>query len=146
MSETAIPNFVDDVETIARILFSPYMVEDGEILPTAYSLREQINESYVSVIRSIYCKIKDNDYSFLRMPANNTIAGYAEVAAGACRTAGIDNFTVDVAAHSKENNPFHAGIHYCDGGAAVRGKCLSPYYLPVRQNLANISTYFPFQN
>ena len=42
---------ISDTENVARALFSPKMIKDGEILPEAFRLRPSISEEYLSVMR-----------------------------------------------------------------------------------------------
>ena len=48
----SLPIEVTNEEDIARVVFSPLMVEDGEVSPSAFQLRDLHKpEDYVSVIR-----------------------------------------------------------------------------------------------
>ena len=42
---------IEDIENVARAMFSPKMVIDGEIQPEAFRLRPSISENYLSVMR-----------------------------------------------------------------------------------------------
>lgn len=42
---------IPDSENVARAVFSPRMIKDGEIQPEAFRLRQSIAEDYLSVMR-----------------------------------------------------------------------------------------------
>lgn len=43
---------IDNIEDVARIIFSPKMIYNGKLLPAAFELRGQILEDYLSVLRT----------------------------------------------------------------------------------------------
>ncbi len=51
----SLPIDINDEENIARVVFSPLMVEDGDVSPSAFFLRDlKPPEDYVSVFRHNY--------------------------------------------------------------------------------------------
>lgn len=127
-------------ENIARIVFSPLMIDDGEVSPTAFYLRDlRPPEDYVSVFRHNFIEPTIENVSMIRPPKDNSICGYALLNVGVCRSISFKEIAIDVLSHSSKNNPFHAGIHYSKSGSAIKGVCIDPDFIIVTSMLANNS-------
>lgn len=140
------PFKVDDDEDIARIVFSPSMIEDGAVSPSAFFLRDlRKPEDYVSVFRYKYMvPTFENVSEILHAPKENIIYGYALLKSGKCRNISYKDIIIDVLSHSSPSNPFHAGIHFSRSGAPIKGSCIDPDYLIITRMLANNSTLYTF--
>lgn len=141
MSEQqSIPTVITNDESIARIVFSPKMVEDDELSPSAFFLRNlRPPEDYVSVFRYNYVIPTIETVSMIHPPKNNTIYGYALINVGVCRNITYKDIMIDVLSHPTHNNPYHAGIHYSKSGCGIKGACTDPDFLIVASMLANNS-------
>ena len=138
MPETAIiPDEIVDEEGIGRLVFSPSMVVDGRLSPTAFKLR-MLNsgpEEYVSVWRLNY--ITPTRENAIRPPKDNELFGYASIKAGECRRITFGRITVDVKPYPTKTYPFHAGIHFYKLGTPIKGSCQDPGFIGISKILAN---------
>lgn len=74
----SLPIDINDEENIARVVFSPLMVEDGDVSPSAFFLRDlKPPEDYVSVFRHNYMEPTIENVSMIHPPKGNSIYGYA---------------------------------------------------------------------
>lgn len=148
MNEKSMPlDFVEDDEKVARILFSPSMVEDGEIAPSAYNLeilKSGTRESYVSVDRITYRTPKKQYYNIVPRHVGDYMSGYAWTFAYEIRSASLGDIEIYLNPYPSRNNPFHAGISYNEKGKLIRGKNESPLFLAVTSKLAKLSRYVEF--
>lgn len=139
------PKAIANEESIARVVFSPLMVEDDEVSPSAFHLRDlRKPEDYVSVIRHDYLTPTLGNIPIRRAPQGNAIYGYALLNVGACRKIAYKDITIDVLSHSSCQNPYHAGIHFEKSCAAIKGRCMDPGFIVVASMLANISSLISF--
>ena len=68
---------IPDAENVARAIFSPKMIKDGEILPEAFRLRSSISEDYLSVMRmSVQSWVED--IKQIPQRKNRKLYGFAE--------------------------------------------------------------------
>ena len=67
---------VEDSESVARAIFSPRMVVNGEIQPEAFCLRASIHEEYLSVMRMSFPSWIDEVKS-IPQRKNRKLYGYA---------------------------------------------------------------------
>jgi hypothetical protein len=112
----SLPQNINDGENIARVVFSPMMVEDEEVSPSAFFLRDlKPPEDYVSVFRHNYIVPTFENVSMIHPPKGNAIYGYALINVGICRNITYKDIMIDVLPHPNRNNPYHAGIHYSKG-------------------------------
>lgn len=142
-----IPNEIDNEENIARVVFSPMMIEDGEISPSAFYLRDlRKPEDYVSVFRHDYLIPTVENVSMIHPPKDNIIYGYALLNVGICRKISHKDIMLDVLSHPNQSNPYHAGIHFSKSGIALTGKgsCIDPDFIIVTGMLANNSELIVF--
>lgn len=116
---------IPDTENVARALFSPKMIKDGEILPEAFRLRPSISEEYLSVMRmSINTWIED----VKRIPQrkNRKLYGFAEMNVGEIRHIQLKGVECDVKDCSQSGVPSHAGIFISlYGENLIGGKVIS---------------------
>jgi len=75
MMEHIRPDFVNDDEDVARMLFSPLFICDGILSQKAFTLDVVSNESYISVLRPAIESF-ENDMDGIRKEGN-TLYGYA---------------------------------------------------------------------
>lgn len=135
-----IPSHINNEENIARVVFSPLMVEDGEVSPSAFFLRDlKSPEDYVSVFRHNYIEPTIENVSMIHPPKGNSIYGYALLNVGVCRGISYREIMIDVLPHPNKSNPYHAGIHFSKSGTAIRGMCTDPDFMIVAGMLANNS-------
>lgn len=146
MSEIqSLPQNITDKENIARVILSPMMVEDDEVSPSAFFLRDlKPPEDYVSVLRHNYIIPTPEDVSMIRVPKGNTLYGYALINVGICRNISYKDIMIDVLSHPSQKNPYHAGIHYTKSGNAIKGSCADPDFIIVARMLANNSELTSF--
>lgn len=140
-----LPNEINDEENIARVVFSPMMVEDGDVSPTAFNLRDlKKPEEYISVFRHDYLVPTIKNVSMIHPPENNTIYGYALLNVGICRNVSFKDIMTDVLYHPSKSNIYHAGIHFSKSGTDIKGSCIDPDFIIVTQMLANNSKLITF--
>lgn len=100
---------IADLENVARAIFSPKMVINGEIQPETFRLRASISEDCISVMRmSISTWIED----IKRIPQrkNRKPYGFAEMNVGEIRNIQLNSVKYDVQEYRNELAPSHAGI------------------------------------
>lgn len=132
------PSIIADEEKIARVIFSPSMIVNGKVAPTAFQLRNlRKPEDYVSVFRNDYVEITQEYVSVVHPPCDNYIYGYALLNVGECRKIAYEGITTEVKSHATKNNPFHAGIHFSNAGTDIKGNCIDPNFMMVMTMLAN---------
>lgn len=141
MLETAIiTDEIIDEEAIGRLVFSPSMVVDNRLSPTAFKLRilNSGPEEYVSVWRIDY--VIPTRENAIRAPKDNELFGYASIKAGECRNITLGGIVVEVKPHPTKTYPFHAGIHFYKAGIPIKGACEEPGFIGVSKILANRCT------
>lgn len=146
MSEIQLPlQNITDEENIARVILSPMMVEDDEVSPSAFFLRDlKPPEDFVSVFRHNYIIPTPENVSMIRVPEGNILYGYALINVGICRNITYKDIMIDVLSHPSHRNPYHAGIHYSKSGNAIKGSCADPDFIIVAGMLANNSELTSF--
>lgn len=146
MSEIQLPlQNITDEENIARVILSPMMVEDDEVSPSAFFLRDlKPPEDFVSVFRHNYIIPTPENVSMIRVPEGNILYGYALINVGICRNITYKDIMIDVLSHPSPRNPYHAGIHYSKSGNAIKGSCADPDFIIVAGMLANNSELTSF--
>ena len=111
---------IEDIENVARAMFSPKMVINGEIQPEAFRLRASVSESYISVMRmSVPTWIEDIKH--IPQRKNRRLYGFAEMNAGEIRHIRLNNVSYDVQECSSESLPSHAGIFITVNGENLIG-------------------------
>ena len=115
---------IADTENVARAIFSPRMIIDGELQPEAFCLRAHLNEGYLSVIRTSVTTWLD-DIKLIPQGKNRQLYGYAEMNVGEIRGIQLKNVVYDVEEVSSEATSSHAGIFIkVNGENLVGGKKL----------------------
>lgn len=101
---------IPDSENVARAIFSPRMIVDGEIQPEAFRLRASISEDYLSVMRVAIPSWMD-DIKLIPQRQNRQLYGYAEMNVGDIRGIRLNNVNFDVRELPNETLASHAGIY-----------------------------------
>lgn len=111
---------IEDIENVARAIFSPKMIIDGEIQPEAFRLRSSISENYLSVMRmSVPSWVED--VKKIPQRKNRKLYGFAEMNVGEIRNIHLNNVSYDVQDCSSESVPSHAGIFITVNGEDLIG-------------------------
>lgn len=111
-------------ENVARAIFSPKMVINGEIMPEAFKLRESINEDYLSVMR-ISIPTWIDDIKNIPQHKNRKLFGFAEMNVGEVRSIKLNKVRYDVRKCNNNSMLSHAGIFITiDGHKLVGGKTI----------------------
>ena len=106
---------IADTEDVARAIFSPKMIVNGEIQPEAFRLRPSIKEDFLSVMRM----------------AN----GFAKLNVGEIRQINLKHVEYDVRECSSDSIASHAGIFISvNGENLVGGKTLNTIESDVEQD------------
>ena len=111
---------INNEEKVARVLFSPRMVYDGELQTEAFRLREQIAEDYLSVLR-MSIPTWQNDVMMIPQRKNRQLYGYAEMNVGELRNARFLQVSFDVRAVDNQTMKSHAGIFITVGDEPLIG-------------------------
>ncbi len=134
-------DFVEDHEDVARMLFSPLFICDGVLSQKAFTLEEDSNESYISVLRPAIASFY-NDMKGIQKE-NNVVYGYALLNVGEIRQIRIqyhEPILLDVLPRNAGKRKSHAGIFATIGSTKVKGG--SPQTiarLMLRMHLVNIA-------
>ncbi len=105
---------------VARALFSPKMVVDGEIQPEAFKLRASIKEDFISVAQMSISSWLD-DIKSIPQYKNRHLCGYAKMNVGAIRGIQLRGVAYDVRDCSNKSKPSHAGIFISINGENLIG-------------------------
>lgn len=100
---------ISDTENVARAIFSPRMIINGELQPEAFSLRSHLNEDYLSVMRTSVTTWLD-DIKLIPQGKNRQLYGYAEMNVGEIRGIQLKDVVYDVEEVPAEATNSHAGI------------------------------------
>lgn len=150
-------NEIADDEEVARVIISPYMVENGRVAPAAYYPREQKQgiEAFVSVSRLRFTTITPENVEYIRVSEGESRYGYALLNVGFCRnnvSVGQKHW-IEIRPHWSPKNPSHAGIHYLIDGKEwppsktlklSKGECLPRTLMFLATMLANSCTLRSF--
>lgn len=97
---------ITDAENVARAIFSPRMIIDGELQPAAFRLRASLNEDYLSVMRMAVSSWL-NDIMLIPQREDRQLYGYAEMNVGEIRSIRLvfngNNLTLFCAKKRKRN-------------------------------------------
>jgi len=147
MSGTTVnDNIIDNSEPISRILFSPSMVDNGSVSPTAFELDdlERGPEKYVSLyLLNIFVPTKDNCAGLRARKEGDKLYGYATSIINKCAGITFDGIAISFKKHDK-NTAGHIGLHYSKGNKAIKGKCIDPAFLIVTKLIAVQFVAFQF--
>ena len=134
-----VPADIAASEDIARILFSPSMLENDRIAPSAFFLCDLPGgpESYISVWRSTYLCPSPENVTFKARKAGDSLAGYALISVSDCLATCHRDYTTEVRPHPSPKFPAHAGIHVSKGAIPVIGACYEPGYVMLATMIAH---------
>ncbi len=120
---------IANTEDVARAIFSPKMIVNGEIQPEAFRLRYTIGEDYLSVMRlSVPSWLED--IKKIPQRKNRKLHGFAEMNVGEIRGIHLKDVSYDVKEVSSENMPSHAGIYIEVGGFPLTAERISDEIMP----------------
>jgi hypothetical protein len=100
---------IPNSENVARAIFSPKMIIEGEIQPEAFRLRASINEEYLSVMRMSFPSWPE-DIKMIPQRKNRKLYGFAEMNVGDIRHIPLKGVGYDVRECSQSTIASHAGI------------------------------------
>lgn len=125
---------ISNTENVARAIFSPKMIVNGEILPEAFRLRTSISENYLSVMRiSISSWIED--IKQIPQRKNRKLYGFAEMNVDEIRGIQLNRVVYDVRECPSESVPSHAGIFITvNGEDLIGGKAVNMPEPDMEQN------------
>ena len=111
---------LSDEENVARVIFSPRMIYNGELQTEAFRLREHIAENYLSVLRMCFPTWEED---VLKIPQrkNRQLYGYTEMNVGEIRNAGFMEVCFDVKVSDNFLIKSHAGIFITVSGEQLIG-------------------------
>ena len=113
-----------DSELVARMIFPPQMVDEGEVLPAAFILRPSINEEYLSVLR-ISVDTFNRDMKRILFGRKRSFYGFAVMNVSEIHAIrlkeGNSSLTCNVRVVDNEQLKSHAGIFIILDGKAVTG-------------------------
>ena len=137
-SDLTVPETISDDEEVARIIFSPSMIIDGQVAPSAFFMDNLKGgpESYVSVWRSFYLQPTPENIKFGPRKKGDTLAGCASISVSCCHSINYEDYKTQIKPHPSPQNPAHAGIHINKGKAAIKGQCYDPGYLMLAMMIA----------
>ena len=110
---------IDNTESVARALFSPRMIYNGELQPEAFQLRQSIAEEYLSVVRMSIDTWKE-DILMIPQRKNRPLYGYTEMSVEEIRNARFGEVEFDVKACDNSTMKSHAGIFITVGGEKLK--------------------------
>jgi hypothetical protein len=115
---------IPDSENVARAIFSPKMIIEGEIQPEAFRLRASIGEEYLSVMRMSFPSWPE-DIKMIPQRKNRKLYGFAEMNVGDIRHIPLKNVEYDVRECPQTAIASHAGIFISiNGEDLIGGKSL----------------------
>jgi len=120
---------IPDSENVARAVFSPRMIKDGEIQPEAFRLRSSIAEDYLSVMRMSFPSWIE-DIKKIPQRKNRKLYGFAEMNVGDIRHIQLKNVEYDVKDCSQTGVQSHAGIFISINGESLVGGKSLPTIVP----------------
>lgn len=111
---------IPDTENVARAIFSPKMIVNGEIQPEAFRLRATIHEDYLPVMRMAFGSWVE-DINRIPQRKNRKLYGFAEMSVGEIRHIHLKDVKYDVLKVSAEVIASHAGIFVSYKGKNIIG-------------------------
>lgn len=136
--------YLDNAEIVVRFARKSYIMRhNGKVLPTAFALRSypppKQDEGYISV--NIW-QYKGFCPSAAVSPIKSI--GFIALSVGEIRAIKKTRYNIDVWHRPTLGNESHAGIGVMSQGVIVRGEKLELQFMDAMQNLAEISSFFPF--
>lgn len=134
---------VAETEEVARILFSPSMVNEGRISRNAFFLEFLKSgewEDYLSVWRTLYRIPTRENVNFPPRTLGDKVYGYAALTVSTIHAQDVLDCTARVKRMTKKKNHYHVGIFYELSAKPIVGKCDSSSFMALTMALANKST------
>mgnify|MGYP001135153833 CR=1 FL=1 len=129
---------IDDLEPISRVLFCPSMVENGRVSPTAFELNDLKGgpETYVSLfLLNLFQPTEENCAKMHARKEGDVLFGHAVSVINKCKDIVYDRISLSFKKHDKQNVG-HIGLHYSNGGKAIKGKCSEPSFIIITRLIA----------
>lgn len=111
---------MNNSENVARAIFSPRMIYNGELQPEAFQLRASICEKYLSVLR-MAVKTWQSEMMLIPQRKNRQLYGYAQMAVADIVAASFETVEFDVQECDNEYLKSHAGIFITVEGEPLIG-------------------------
>lgn len=121
-SENSSLSYVDDIENVARLLFSPLFICDGILSQKAFTLDKDSNENYISVLRPAIDSF-NTDFEGIKKEGN-ILYGYALLNVGEIRNCNIPyhkEIEFDVLPRNAGKRKSHAGIFTTINNTKIKG-------------------------
>lgn len=146
-SKLTVPEIIAETEELARIIFSPSMVEDGQVSPSAFFMENLRNgpETYISVWRSCYITPSPENITIKPRQKGDSLVGYAVISVSDCCNICYEDYEMYVKPYPSNRNPAHAGIHVNKGTEMIKGNCLDPSYLILAMMIAQKCSFVKFE-
>lgn len=129
---------IGSAEPVARILFSPSMIQNGTVSGTAFEMCELPGgpESYVSLfLENIFHPKLENCRLLKVRTEGDVLYGYCTAHARDCDGVSFLDVVAFLKRHEK-NTPGHIGLHYTKSGINVKGKCQDENFLLLTEIIA----------
>lgn len=129
---------IDDLEPISRVLFCPSIVENGRVSPTAFELNDLKGgpETYVSLfLLNLFQPTEENCAKMHARKEGDVLFGHAVSVINKCKDIVYDRISLSFKKHDKQNVG-HIGLHYSNGGKAIKGKCSEPSFIIITRLIA----------
>lgn len=139
---------VGDDEEIARLIYTPSMIEDDCVSFGAFilgRLKSGKDEEYLSVWRTKYrLPTKKKAKKVKPRQPGDVLYGYASLTVGDVHGIENDSCVAMVLNKDKDTEQYHVGIYYTLNGIPLNGASEDPDFLMLAMDLAAISTTHSF--
>lgn len=138
---------IDESEEVARILFSPTMVQEGRISRNAFFLEQLHNgrwETYLSVWRTLHKIPTRENVTFPPRTPGDEVFGYATLNVGTIHSQDRMNCTARVKRNVPKEDHYHVGIYYELAQQPIVGQCDAVSFIALTMALANHAILVPF--
>ena len=141
MEKVVNPDFVEDWEDVARMLFSPLFICEGVLSQRAFMLEETSGETYISVLR-VAMDCFESDMKGIKRESN-TLYGYAQMNVGCMRNTVVPDYPeikFDVLPRNTGKRKSHAGIFTTINNKRIKGGMpQTPARMLARMSLVNLA-------
>lgn len=141
MEKVVNPDFVEDWEDVARMLFSPLFICEGVLSQRAFMLEETSGETYISVLR-VAMDCFESDMKGIKRESN-TLYGYAQMNVGSIRNTVVPDYPeikFDVLPRNTGKRKSHAGIFTTINNKRIKGGMpQTPARMLARMSLVNLA-------
>ncbi len=138
---------VDESEEVARVLFSPTMVNEGRVSRNAFFLEKLKSgkwEPYLSVWRTKFLTPTKENVTFPPRNPGDELYGYATIDVETIHNQDILDCSARVKRNSKDCNHYHVGVYYTLNSTPIVGECDDPGFMALTKALANNATLHVF--